>query len=123
MSPVDAVHYELDAERAREFRMPEGLCERGRAAWRAIMDRLHEEGRLHSGGCRVFYSPAEWKERGEQYGTESLLIVVHDGGDHAGYFTLDAFAYAALDRMQEDLACVGAYAETCTSWYSAVYPC
>jgi len=121
MSAVHAVHYDLDDEQARCFAMPEGLCEKGRAAWRTIMERLHAEDHLHSGGCKVFYHPDEWKLRGEEYGTESLLVVVHDGGSHVSYFSLDGMNYGAFDRMTKDLGEVGTYAETCTTWYSAIY--
>lgn len=75
-----------------------------------------------SGGCRAFYSPAEWAERGEKYGKESFLVVVHDGGDLAPYFSLDYQQYEQYNKMEETLKEIGFYQEQCTSWYSAIYP-
>lgn len=75
-----------------------------------------------SGGCRAFYTPQEWRERGEQYGLNSALVVVYDGGDHAMFFDYNHECYRAIDRMNEALAKVGYYFECCTCWYSAIYP-
>jgi len=69
----------------------------------------------------VFYTPEEWKERREQYGTDSLLVVCHDGGDHAPFFNLDYEAYARWEEMIAALRPLGVYSEQCTSWYSAIY--
>lgn len=74
------------------------------------------------GGCRAFYSPKEWKERGEKYGGTSFLIVCHDGGDLAPYFSLDCQRYDEYNKMEKFLNEIGFYQEQCTSWYSAIYP-
>lgn len=74
------------------------------------------------GGCRAFYSPQEWSERGEKYGKESFLVVVHDGGDLAPYFSLDYQKYDQYNKMEEALGKIGYFQEQCTSWYSAIYP-
>lgn len=106
---------------AKGFEIPDGLSPKGRAAAERIIAFLKSKDRLYSGGCKVFYTPEQWKERGEQYGCDSLLIVVHDGGDHAGAFN---YAYEQYDfhrQMLGDLKKMGVYAEQCTSWYSAVY--
>lgn len=72
------------------------------------------------GGCRAFYSPREWRQRGEEYGTDSLLVVVHDGGDMAYFF--DWMCESVLrEKMDAALREVGYYAEQCTCWYSAIY--
>lgn len=73
------------------------------------------------GGCRAFYTPEEWIDRGESYGKESKLIVCHDGGDLAKFCNFDYQQYKAIDRMEKALAEIGYYVEQCTSWYSAVY--
>ena len=73
------------------------------------------------GGCRAFYSPKEWKERGEDYGLTSELILVHDGGDLAPYCNLDYEEYKMHDALYEFLKSKGYYLESCTCWYSAVY--
>jgi hypothetical protein len=74
-----------------------------------------------TGGCRAFYSPTEWLERGEEYGHDAELIVVHDGGDLAPAFNLDYGAYDSFDSMARRLANVGVTAEACTCWYTAIY--
>lgn len=73
-------------------------------------------------GCKAFYSPAQWRERGEEYGRESKLILCYDGGDLREYCNWDYQNYRAIDRLSAHLAKHGYYVEQCTSWYSAVYP-
>lgn len=102
--------------------IPEDLTGKGRKAAEAILAFLRERGDAFTGGCRVFYSPEEWADRGESYGRDSLLIVVHDGGNHAPYFNLDYCAYEAWEDMLAYLREHGVYAEQCTSWYTAIYP-
>lgn len=73
------------------------------------------------GGCWAFWSPDKWKQRGEKHGTNSLLVVVHDGGDLAPYCSLDYGAYQSIERMAAVLGRAGLFIEQCTDWYSAVY--
>lgn len=108
---------------------PAGLSALGEKAYEAIMAVLKEHKATYTGGCKTFYSPAEWKERGEEYGIESELIVVYDGGDVRPFFSMDACyeipssnRYATYEKMQAALEKVGAYFEECTGWYAAVYP-
>jgi len=103
------------------YEKPGGLCPRGEAAYNAIIALLSSRGRLHSGGQRVFYTPDEWRARGEKYGLSSVLIVVYDGGDHAAYFNSDYDCYKCIDEMSDALAKAGLYVEECTSWCAAVY--
>ena len=77
---------------------------------------------VDTSGCRAFYTPEEWKERGERYGQGSVLVVVHDGGDLARFFDYNRMNYAAIDALGDALAEAGYFAEQCTSWYSAIYP-
>lgn len=76
---------------------------------------------FNGGGAQTFYDPELWKERGETYGLESVLIVVHDGGDLAPYCNHDYQNYAAMERLSRRLAKSGLHIEQCTCWYSAVY--
>ena len=77
----------------------------------------------YGGGCKAFYSPKEWKKRGEDYGTESLLILCHDGGDLAPLCNWDYECYKSMEDFNDFLQQKhGVYLEQCTSWYSAVYP-
>jgi hypothetical protein len=73
------------------------------------------------GGCRAFYTPGEWKERREKYGTDSVLVLVHDGGDLAPFCNYDYCQYGKIESLNEALAERGYWFECCTSWYSAVY--
>lgn len=107
-----------------DLKIPAGISAKGRAAAKVILSTAREacDRDLATGGCRAFYSPAEWEDRGEEYGTKSLLIVVHDGGDLARFFNHDYQAYDSIAKMQTALKGLGLYAESCTCWYSAVYP-
>ena len=84
-----------------------------------IKSVLHSK--ANDGGCRSFFSPDEWKAKGEVYGTESVLVLVHDGGDLAPYCNYDYMQYDKIDSLSEALEQAGYYVENCTSWYSAVY--
>lgn len=101
--------------------IPPGLCPLGQAAAEAVVQLLKERDSSYTGGCRVFYTPAEWAERQEEYGTSSLLIVVHDGGDHASFFSWDYERHAHIEAVDDRLEPLGLYAEQCTGWYSAIY--
>lgn len=105
-----------------DFQMPEGLSDVGQSAWKAIVTLLMtDDPRMSTGGCKAFYSPEEWRARGESYGKESELVIVYDGGDHRPYFTLDAECYDLVERMNGMLEPLGMYLEECTGWYGAVY--
>lgn len=73
------------------------------------------------GGCRAFWTPEEWQARKEQYGTNSKLVLVHDGGDLARFCSYDYQDYDAVERLNQALEKAGYYFEQCTTWYSAVY--
>lgn len=73
------------------------------------------------GGCKAFYTPQQWAERGESYGRNSALVVVHDGGDLAPYCNYDYGSYDLIEKMNAALKKIGYYLESCTCWYSAVY--
>lgn len=129
-------------DKQEELAKPEGLTAEGERAYSAIMGRLKAKYQgvlkeFSTGGCRSFYSPAEWKARGEEYGLGSVLVVVYDGGDLRRHFNMDAAyemscmleeagitvkePYASLEKMQEALNAEGFYFEECTGWYGAVY--
>ena len=66
-------------------------------------------------------TPKEWRDTGAEYGHYSSMIVVHDGGDHAGFFNYDYCQYDHINEMYKALKPLGFYAEQCTCWYSAIY--
>lgn len=100
--------------------MPEDLSAKGRAAWQIIHDYITKHGLDYTGGCRTFYSPKEWAERGEEYGWSSELIVVYDGGDVRECFD-SHIKYDHEEAITAALSEVGLYPERCTGWYSAIY--
>jgi hypothetical protein len=112
-----------------EFAIPEGLSERGQWAARTILSKawmLHaqyfgDDYQLSSGGCRAFYTPEEWKARGEPYGHGACLIVCHDGGDLAPLFNLDYENYQGWETMFQVLDNHGYLAESMTGWATAIY--
>jgi hypothetical protein len=109
---------------------PEGLSKFGADAHREIMRVLDRHGCTDAGGCKAFYSPEEWRSRGEQYGLRAELIVVYDGGEFREFFSMDACyanarpgidCYAPMETMRKALERVGLFAEECTGWYAAIY--
>ena len=120
-----------------DLAMPEGLAKPGLRAYKIIVAYLKEHDFSDNGGCKAFYSPAEWAAREESYGTKSHLVVVYDGGALRPVFSMDAAydldcqryretgktrtPYSLYEGMQEKLREAGLYFDECTSWYSAVY--
>lgn len=109
----------MDTERS--WAIPADISADGRRAAEAIRDFLVEKGLDYHGGGGAFYSPQQWRDRREQYGLNSLLIITHDGGDHAHAFNYDYEGYELIEELRQRLALVGMYAEQCTSWYSSVH--
>lgn len=70
-----------------------------------------------TGGCTPFYSPKQWKEREEEWGLKSKLIVVH----LAYFFNYDYESYSLMEKMRLALEAKGYWVEQCTSWYSCIY--
>ena len=103
-----------------EFAIPKGLSKIGLKVARAIRSYAKKRN-LRSYGDTTFYSTQQWKDREEDYGTESELIIVHDGGDMARYFNYDYEDYTDIERMNKLLEKYGVYFESCTCWYSAIY--
>ena len=103
------------------LKIPTGLCSQGKAAAQAILDLLTARRTTYTGGCRAFYGPYQWKALGD-YGTDSLLVLVHDGGDLASYCNPAYGDREAMTALTDTLAALGLYVEQCASWYSAVYP-
>jgi len=99
---------------------------RGQALRAAKLIRAHLTGKLErapsGGGCKAFYSPKQWKERGEEYGTNSVLVLVHDGGDLSPFCNYDYGCPGLVEGLRLVLEKEGLYIECCTGWYSAVYP-
>ncbi len=104
-----------------DFAIPKDLSERGREAALALIAFWRAEGALNAGGGRVFEAPGAWARRGEEYGRGSVLVVIHDGGDHAGSMNWDYEQYERIEALAKALEPLRLFVEQCTSWYSAVY--
>jgi hypothetical protein len=110
------------------YRLPEGLSRYGVRAWFLIMKMLEEqhpeikETSSEKSTHKYFYSPEEWQARGESYGLQSELLIIHEEGYMTKYCNLVLEEdYAAYELLVEKLSKEVVYVEQCTSWYSAVY--
>lgn len=96
---------------------PQGLSELGNAAYDEAMKLIQEHG-LDLCGCKTFYSPQEWRARGERYGCESHLIIVYDGGN------INHIAQISGKYNEEFIVALsnyGLFVEEATGWYACVY--
>jgi hypothetical protein len=118
---IDALAKELANN--KELAMPEGLSPLGQEVWYKVVTLMTETvGTLpDTGGWQTFYSPEEWKERGEKYGIDSELIVVYDGGDVGLFFNMDHEGPPAWYDEMCELATGAIGMEHATGWYSYFY--
>lgn len=110
------LHDENEAAHKATIKLLSRLGRRAMVIVDAFMRRHH----LDTGGCRTFYAPSEWKARREQHGTESLLVIVYDGGDLHSIMNHE-FGFELSGEIEKLLENEGLYIEACTNWYSAVY--
>lgn len=71
-------------------------------------------------GDAFFCSPKVWRERGEEYGTTSDLLLVYDGSylyDILNMYDGDIFYESIWNICQKH----DYFFELCTSWYCAFY--
>lgn len=110
-------------EVSKDFEIPSGLSNLGRKAAEVIIKTVqaHIGEDASGGGCRAFYSPEEWADRGESYGTTSELVVVHDGGDLTPLFSYLEGNWELQESVREALEEIGCWYESCTCWYTAIY--
>ena len=101
---------------------PEGLSPRGNKAYEIICRFLEAHDLAFTGGCRLFYSPAEWRERGESYCGNSELVIVYDGAEAKYALSLDGLRYDIHELLRSELGDVDLFTEEGTHWYSGVYP-
>lgn len=105
-----------------QWTIPTGLSPLGEKVARTV-DRFFVDERItdHGGGGR-FYSPQEWEDRGESYGKGSLLVITHDGGDHAAAFSAEYGNFALQEKLRNVLDPLDVFVEQATGWYSCIYP-
>lgn len=105
---------------ANDMNIPTGLSAKGRKGAKIIKKFLNEIGETEQGGCRLFYTPEEWKNRKESYGCSGELIVVYDGGYLYSVMNGE-FGWKSKEKLDNLLRAEGLYLEDCTNWYSALY--
>jgi len=105
-------------EQRDDLELPAGLSREGTKAWRTICAYLRKHDLTYTGGCKTFYSPAEWRARGEEYGRNAHLIIVYDGGAVRHAATIEG---RHNEGLIDALAAIGLFVEECTCWYAAVY--
>tara|TARA_R100000458_G_C8094866_1_gene124010 strand:- start:38 stop:403 length:366 start_codon:yes stop_codon:yes gene_type:complete len=105
---------------------PEGKLSKAAKKAIEIIQTFMLRNEFTTGGCTTFYSPSEWKERGEQYGHDSQLIVVYDGGDlhsvmNPHYSSFPSVYYKYEAELMRELEEEGLILEQCYSWHGAIY--
>ena len=125
-------------DKSHDLDKPADLSAKGKRAHAIIVEFLLAHGLTDTGGCTAFYSPSAWRARGEEYGKQSELIVVYDGGALRPVFNMDAAydldcaiyaefgkpsttPYSLYEGMTAKLRAAGFHVEECTGWYAAVY--
>jgi hypothetical protein len=121
-------------DKSNMLAMPDGLTTRARRAYQLIVECLQKLGITteSTGGCRTFYSPSEWKEKGETSGRNAILIVVYDGSSVKYHFSMDAAyetkgnkvgseIYEKTEAMQTYLNEADFRYEELTRWCAAIY--
>lgn len=99
-----------------DWDMPENLSDAGQRSCEVIRNYIATYDLDFTGGCKVFYSPLEWKAREEDHGCDSELIICHDGG------TLSEMNMSTcLSEITDILGPEECWVEGCECWYSAVY--
>jgi len=76
--------------------------------------------KLDPGSHPMFRTPRAWRDRGEKYGGNSLLVVLHEEGD-LGYVLEGEGGWKLAEDLRERLIRAGLFMEQCMSWFSAVY--
>lgn len=103
-----------------DLAMPEGLSSLGQDAWALIVEELKRQGNTDTGGCTAFKHPTNDSDHYE-YGANSELLVIYDGGCVGYAFEYDNQEYEQMESMVEVLKPIGVYSESQTCWYSAIY--
>jgi hypothetical protein len=111
-----------------DLAMPADLDDKGQKAHQIIVEYLTTN-KLATTELRAFYSPSAWRDRGEEYGCDSHLVIMYDGATSLKrVFSMDACyesgraeGYKHYEAMQEKLAEAGLFFEECTRWYCAIY--
>ena len=103
--------------------VPTGLSRKARKLALALAKLAKE--RNWNAGQKVFWSPKQWRDKGEPYGENSSLIILHEGGDHAPFFSMDySYEAGSYDQYEEQLKFLSGYgfwSEGIYRWSTAIY--
>jgi hypothetical protein len=103
-----------------DWDIPTGICRAARKGAVVIRQFAIQHGLTHTGG-RVFYSPQEWRERGERHATHSLLVIVYDGAAIRQALSFDGLDYALMEKLRTTLDALDLFTEECTCWYCGLH--
>jgi len=97
---------------------------RAKEAYDKIVSILESEGCEGSG--LIVYSGEDWTARGERYGEDALIVIIHEEGDDCHYFSMDACyntgrGYDGYETMFAALRESDLMNEQINSWSSAVH--
>jgi hypothetical protein len=103
--------------------VPTGLSRKARKLAFALAKLAKE--RNWNAGQKVFWSPKQWRDKGESYGRDAELVILHEGGAHAPFFSLDhAYNTRFYNQYEEQVRFLSEYGfwlEGLYTWSSAVY--
>jgi hypothetical protein len=104
-----------------DFAIPYNLCSQGRSAAQAILGMLTEDNECWSGGCRAFFSPQEWRNKGHELIDRTVLVVLHDGGIMSEYFD-PVYGGQRYERQLQYLRENSFFAEHISHFYAEILP-
>ena len=89
---------------------------------RDLRNSMRAAGEEGCGGCKAFYSPAEWEDLQKVRLARSVLLVVcHDGGNMAPRFNTDYEQYKLYDSIDPMLRARGLWRDHITSVESHIF--
>jgi hypothetical protein len=97
--------------------MPLGLTDTAKKAYWIIAKALVKHGQIYTGGCRAFSNPNDWDSTHSSC-KNSLLVIIHDGGDLSYVFGAFEKPYGEIVNA---LAGMNLYVEGCSGVVSGVY--
>lgn len=87
-----------------------------------IRQWLRTRGDAHTGGCRAFWAPAEFRAHERTPVNERVvLVIMHDGGGLASYCNPAYEQYDDCHALEEFLSVRGYWIEQQSSWYSYIF--
>lgn len=105
---------------ATDVSMPPALTPNGVLAHEIIMRFIEAEDLAFTGGCKIFYSPDEWRDGEGDITDDAVLVVVYDGAAVRRLFRLEGGDNELVYRFYEEMLARGLYVEEYTSCCAVV---